>query len=445
MSVTLAMLTSIAVLIFIIISGPPIPFAFAGAICYLVAVLDMNPASLFPAGYNNIKAYILVALPLFILAGGLMSHSNIGDNLVKFLECFVEKIRGGLIIVSVVACAIFGSVCGSGTATLTCIGSVLGPKLQDRNYPKHIYAAVLCCAAPLGLLIPPSGIQIVFAWACNVSVLGCFLAIVGPGIMLTILESIVGWFMVRKAPGLPAPIKRESMGAWFKNFGNTTINTIPAILMPVIILGGIYGGIFTPTEAAAVACVYALLVGVLLYRTMKFKHIVAAFKESAVTTGVMILLVFFACVFSNILTRENMPQVIADALTSVSDSPIVIMLMVNIFLIILGMICDDTCGTLIAGPLLLPVVTACGVSPYHYAAILGVNLGMGCITPPCAPFLYLASRLFKVPVNDMFKPVFKVLLYAYAPTLIAVTYWPALSLTLVKLIMPDNFILFPFG
>lgn len=445
MSLGLAMITSIMLLIVLIITGPPIPFAFAGACTYLIATIGVRPEILMPSGYNNIQSYVLIALPLFILAGSLMTTSSIGDGLVKWLECFTEKIKGGLIVVSVVACALFGAVSGSGTATLTCIGSVLGPKMEERNYPKHIYAATLCCAAPLGLLIPPSGIQIIFAWAVNVSVLGCFLAIVGPGIMLALLECVFGALTIRKYPGLPDTIQRKNAGEWFSNFGKTTVKTFPALLMPVIILGGIYGGIFTPVEAAGVSCVYALLVGVFLYRTMKWKNIKQSFFESGVTTGVMILLVLFACIFSRILTQEQMPQMIADALCSVSENKIVILLMVNIFLIILGMICDDTAGTLIAAPLLLPVITRVGMSPYQFAALLGVNLGMGCITPPCAPFLYLSSRLFKCPVEKIIPHVLKILLFCYAPVLIAVTYWPALSLTLVKLVMGSKFIIFPFS
>ena len=446
MSLGLAMITSIILLIILIITGPPIPFAFAGACTYLVATIGVNPAILFPSGYNNIQSYVLIALPLFILAGSLMTSSSIGDSLVKWLECFTEKIHGGLIVVSVVACALFGAVSGSGTATLTCIGSVLGPKMEERHYPKAIYAATLCCAAPLGLLIPPSGIQIIFAWSVNVSVLGCFLAIVGPGIMLCILECVYGVIALRPYKDqLPPTISRANAGEWFRNFGKTTLQTFPALLMPVIILGGIYGGIFTPVEAAGVSCVYALLVGVLLYRTMKWKNVKQSFFESGVTTGVMILLVLFACIFSRILTQEQMPQMIANALCSISENPTVIMLMINIFLVILGMICDDTAGTLIAAPLLMPVCTRCGVSPYHFAAILGVNLGMGCITPPCAPFLYLASRLFKCPVDRLIKPVLKIILFCYVPVLAVVTYWPALSLTLVKLVMGSKFILFPFS
>jgi len=441
MSVQLAMVSSICLLIFFIVSGPPIPLAFAGAITFLVGAVGVDPRILLTTGYGNVKAYILVALPLFILAGGLMSNGAIGDKLVQWIECFMEKVRGGLIIVSVVSCALFGSVCGSGTATLTCIGSVLGPKLEERNYPKGIYAAVLCCAAPLGLLIPPSGIQIILAWSCNISVLGCFLAIVVPGVILCIMECLVGWFMIRTAPNLPATIHRTP-GDWFKNFGMTTKGAIPAILMPVIILGGIYSGAFTPTEAAGVSCVYAVIVGMFIYKAMKLKTLIRTFKESAVTTGVMILLVFFATILSRILTQENMPVIILNALTNISDSPIVIMIMVNIFMIILGMIADDCCGTLIAGPLLLPVVTSLGLSPYHFAAILGVNLGMGNITPPCAPFLYLASRLFKVPVGDMMKYVGYILLFAYLPTLILVTYIPEISLWLPRLIMGPDFKLF---
>jgi len=434
MSVTVIMLIAIAILILVIVSGPPIPLAFAGAIIWLVFALEVDSRILFTTAYGNVKAFILVALPLFILAGGVMAGGHIGDVLVRWIECFTGRIRGGLIVASVCASGLFGSVCGSGTATLTCIGSILAPKLEERNYPRGLYAAVLCCAAPLGLLIPPSGIQILFAWATGVSVLGCFLAIVIPGIMLIITISIVSWVLVRKAPNLPEATKQSPI-EWGKGFGITTGKAVPALLMPVIILGGIYGGILTPTEAAGVSVIYAIPIAMFYYKKMSGKQLIKTMRDSSVTAGVMIMLVAFATVLSRLFTQEGLPTMILNLLTSISDNPIIILLMINLFMVILGMITDDCCGTLIAGPLLLPVVVSLGISPYHFAAILGVNLGMGNITPPCAPFLYLASRICKVPVAEMLKYVFIIIVFAYVPVLMLVSYIPELSLWLPKLVM----------
>lgn len=441
MTTTVIMLIAVAILVLVIIAGPPIPLAFAGAITWLVFALDIKTPILFITAYGNVKAFILVALPLFILAGGVMAGGHIGDVLIRWIECFTRRIRGGLIVATVCSSGLFGSVCGSGTATLTCIGSILGPKLGERNYPKGLYAAVLCCAAPLGLLIPPSGIQILFAWSTGCSVLGCFLAIVVPGIMLMTAMSIISWILVRKAPNLPESVKQGPV-EWTRDFSVTTGKAVPALLMPVIILGGIYGGFLTPTESAGVSVLYAIPISIFYYKKMTSRQLITTMRDSSVTAGVMIMLVAFATVLSRIFTQEGLPVLILNALTSVSENPVVILLMINLFMVILGMITDDCCGTLIAGPLLLPVIVSLGVSPYHFAAILGVNLGMGNITPPCAPFLYLASRICNVPVAEMVKYVGIIIMCAYIPVLLLVTFIPELSLWLPRLIMGNKLSLF---
>lgn len=441
MSSELILLIGIIILIIAIIAGPPIPLAFAGSIVWLVFALGVDSRVLLSTAYGTVKAFILVALPLFILAGGIMAGGNIGKVLVNWIECFTVKIHGGLLVVSVCASGLFGSVSGSGTATLTAIGSILAPMLNERGYPKGLYAAVLCCAAPLGLLIPPSGIQIIYAWTTGVSVLGCFLATVIPGIMLIILLSLISWFLVRNSSDIPDTI-RFTPTEWGKNFVLTTWRAVPALIMPFIILGGIYGGVLTPTEAAGVSVLYAIPVAMFYYKKMDLRQLAKTLLDSSVTAGVMIMLVAFATILSRIFTQENLPEMILGMMTSISNSPVVILLMVNLFMVVLGMITDDVCGTLIAAPLLLPIVVGLGVSPYHFAAILGVNLGMGNITPPCAPFLYLASRICNVPVSTMLKYVTYLIAFGYIPVLVAVTYIPILSLWLPKLIMGSKLTLF---
>ena len=258
---------------------------------------------------------------------------------------------------------------------------------------------------------------------------------------MTALEALVGYLVIRKFPHLPPVIKLPPK-KWASHFGKTTYSTLPAILMPVIILGGIYSGVFTPTEAAAVSVVYAAIVGVFIYKKLSFKTIKDTFWNAAVTTGTLLLLVFFAVTMSNVLIRENMPTIILNAMTRVTNSRLGLLLMVNLFMVLLGMFMDDTSGTLLAAPLLLPVFQRLGLSPYHFAAILGVNLGMGNITPPCAPYMYLASRMYKCPVQDMFKYVGYILLFAYLPTLILVTYVPEIALWLPRLVMGPEFNLY---
>jgi C4-dicarboxylate transporter DctM subunit len=202
--------------------------------------------------------------------------------LVNFIESFVGRIRGALCIVSAVACAVFGSICGSGAATLSCIGSIMAPKMRERNYPMGVCAAVLCCAAPVGMLIPPSSIQILFAWAGNLSVLACFLSTVIPGIILTTLIAIVSWVMCRNNKEIIVT-EKVSKKEWLSKTKKSTIHAVPALVMPFIVLGGIYGGLMTATEAAGVAVVYALIAGLCIYRAIKVMELKGVFLDTAAT------------------------------------------------------------------------------------------------------------------------------------------------------------------
>jgi len=427
------------ILLVLLVIGVPVPFSFGGAVIYLVAVFGYNPQALLSTSYTKLASVTLLAIPMFILAGGIMEKGKIGKALIDWVSVFVGKIRGALCIVAVIASAIFGSICGSGAATLSCIGSIVEPQARDRKYPPAIVAAVACCAAPLGLLIPPSAAQILIAWTLNISVLACFLATVVPGILLTILLSLGAYVLLRKNKDIVYEESR-SLGEWGKEVGKRTGSAIPALLMPVIILGGIYSGAMTATESAGVAVIYALPVALFIYRGVKIRELASTFKETAVTTGVIMVMIGVVCMLSRILTQEGIPQQVAEMLMSVSDNKYVVLLMVNIFLVLIGMIMDDTSGTLLAAPILFPVCMELGLSPYQFAAIMGVNLGMGNITPPSAPFIYLAARIYKVPASGMMKPVFFLLLFAYIPALILVTYVPDVSLWLPRLILGAEFV-----
>ena len=249
-----------------------------------------------------------------------------------------------------VACAVFGSICGSGAATLSCIGSILAPKMRERKYPMGVCAAVLACAAPIGMLIPPSSIQILFAWAGNLSVLTCFLATVVPGIILTILISIVGIVMCQKYPDVVVS-ERLPKKIWLRRTGKSTLGAIPALIMPVIVLGGIYGGYMTASEAAGVAIVYAIPVSIFIYKGLKMKELGHTFREAATTTGVIMVMLGTIMVVSRILVMNNVPMKILDGLMMISgNNKYIILLMINIFMVIIGMLMDDVSGTLLLAP-----------------------------------------------------------------------------------------------
>lgn len=432
-----AVIFGIGLLVVCLVIGMPIPFSFAATFIWLAFSLDYQTDFLLSAGYTQLNSVVLLAIPLFILAGGIMEKSKIGAALIGVVESFTGRFKSGLGMISVVASAVFGSISGSASATLSCIGSIMEPRMTNAGYERGYTAALLAAASPLGLLIPPSSAQILYAWSSNTSVLACFLSTIGPGIVLVILLCSVNSFVVKKMDIIMP--EKQPRDQWFRHTKQNVIFGLPALIMPVIILGGIYGGIMTPTEAAAMSVLYAIPVGFFCYKELTFAKLLDTVVETSTTTGVVMVMFFMVMIMSRLLVMEDVPQQIADALLGVTDNKYVILLLVNVFMIIIGMIMDDVSGILLCTPILLPVVTALGVHPVHFAAILGVNLGMGNVTPPTAPMLYLSGRICNANVNKMLNPIMLFVLLAYIPTLLLTTFIPALSLTLPKLILPKIF------
>ena len=256
---------ALGLVIVLIMMGMYVQYAFLASTLFLVYGFGYKTSFLLPYGYSIINSIVILCVPLFIAVGAIMDKSGIGKCLVEFVDLFVGKIKGGLAVVSIVACAAFGSISGSCFATLSCIGAIMLPRLEENGYPKNFSAALITCASPLGLLIPPSASMIIFAWAGRQSVLACFLATVGPGLLVVLFMSIISMFLLRNNTDIK--LAEHPKGRAFIPFaGQKTLNAIPAILMPFIVLGGIYGGVFTPTEAAAIAVIYAIPVGFLFIR-----------------------------------------------------------------------------------------------------------------------------------------------------------------------------------
>jgi tripartite ATP-independent transporter DctM subunit len=434
------MAISIALILIIVtlLLGLPVPFCFMLSTLFMVVSHSYDPSFLLPYSFSQMSSLVLLAIPLFIMVGGLMDRGGIGSSLVKLVEVFVGRVKGGLGVVAVVSCAVFGSISGSCAATLSCIGSIMFPRLRENGYPMGHSAALVSCAAPLGLLIPPSSQMILYAWVGQQSVLACFLATVGPGLLLMVLLSIINLVLLKDDPNVHVspPITRVEKR---KMLWNRSGKALPALIMPVIVLGGIYGGIMTPTEAAAVAVLYSVPVGFLIYKGLNKDNFLEVVIETATTTGVVMLMMFCIMMLSRIYVQERLPSMIIDLLTSISSNKYVIMLMINLFMIIIGMIMDDVSAMLLCTPILLPVVTKLGISPIHFAAIIGVNLGLGNVTPPTAPTLYFGGRIANTPVSQMLRPAMIFILFAWLPTLVAVTYIPELSLWLPRLVLGGRF------
>ena len=415
-----------------LVLGLSVPMAFGLTMIYIAFAGDHDYTTLLPSGHWRMNALVLLAIPLFIMAGGIMERGKIAAPLASLAEMVVGRFRGGLTAAAVVASAIFGSISGSASATLTCIGAIMTPQLRAANYPRGISAAVIANSAPLGLLIPPSAIQIIYAWVTRQSVLKCFLATVIPGLILVALIVAVNFFMLRRYKDIKTLPPSRNFAADFARKG---WHAVPAFLMPVIILGGIYGGIMTPTEAAGIAVIYAIPVGFFIYKGLNRENFVQALLETATTTGVVMVMFFMVMIVSRMLIFEDIPGIAQDIIYSVSENPIVVLIMLNLVLVLIGMLMDDVSGILLGAPLLFPIAVDLGVDPIQFAAIIGVNLGMGNITPPTAPLLYLGARVGQSPVNEMIGPTFTLIAFAWIPTLLITTYIPEVSLWLPELLL----------
>ena len=430
---------ALIILLITLIIGVPIPLAFlasAGSICLFGGY---DTSFLMAYGYNKTNSILMLTIPLFVLAGAIMDKGGIGEALISTVERFVGGFKGGLGIVTVIACAVFGAVSGSSSATVSCIGSIMIPRLKKNGYSDGLIGALVASSGVLGILIPPSMLMILYAWASGESVLACFLATVVPGITLVVLLSLVQLWYAKRNPNIKvtdkmlekARVQEEKRIAKTEHRGSSAI---PALMMPVIILGSIYGGILTATEAAAVSVIYAIPVGILYYKKIRGKELKQALLNAGETAGTIMIMLFSVQILSRLYISENLPNIILNALTSVSQSKTVILIMINVFMIILGMLMDDCSATVLATPILLPIVTSLGVSPIHFAAILGVNIGMGNVTPPTAPLLYLSGRISGAELKNMLGPDLAMIAFAWLPTLIMTTYIPAYGMFLPKML-----------
>ncbi|MCG8693644.1 MAG: TRAP transporter large permease [Minwuiales bacterium] len=427
-------LLAIGLLILLLVIGVPVPMSFGATVIFLF-VLGDYPSSNFlvAAGFNKTSSIILLAMPLFILVGEIMSTGSLASRLVDFCDSIFGRLKGGLGVVVVVVTAVFGAISGTASSAVAAMGTIMVPRMVERGYDRGYAAALVANSSVLALLIPPSSAQIVYGWISGTSIAACFLAPILPAALLIALFSFWNFFLTRsmsiQQPGPARP--REIAQEVARKGKRATL----ALVMPVLIMTVIYGGFATPTEAAAVAVAYALVIGVLVYRDIKVRDLWRIGHSAGTTVGVVMVLVFFAVMLSRLFTMEGVPQQIVGTLLSITDDPIVILLMINLFLIIIGMLMDDFSGLLLATPILIPVIQEIGVHPVHFAAIIGVNLGMGNITPPTAPLLYFGARIGRVHLQTMLKPSMAFVLGAYLPVLLLTSYVPELSLWLPRLVL----------
>jgi len=418
-------------LIVLIVIGLPL-FACFAIICFgLMVVFHHSSSFAIPTLFTTLNSFTLMAIPFFIFAGSLMAESGMSSKIVDFINNIIGRIKGGLGFVLIVSCGFFGAITGSSGAAISAIGTAMLPEMEKYGYPKNYSTALLACSGLLGQLIPPSIPLIIFGMITGTSVAACWLSTVVPGILLIIIYGIINYCFCRNNK----EIKEIEGGISLKKITTSVQKGGFALLMPVVILGGIYSGLFTPTEGGAVGLLYTLFIGFIIYKSLNLKIFLKVIRENVSMLGCIYFIIMFILILSRIFTLERLPMMLAEGIVKISSNRIIILILVNIMLLILGMIMDDISGMLICAPLLFPLFIKLGVSPIQMAAILAVNQGTGMITPPVATNLYMASRVANIPIPKFLHYTIVYLVFGNIPVLILTTYVPQLSTWLPRLIL----------
>jgi len=389
-----------------------------------IALFGQVPMVVIPKEiFSAIDKYPLAAIPFFILAGNLMEVGGISRRLVEFAKSLVGGMQGGLAATCVLTCMIFASVSGSSVATTFAIGAILIPAMIRHGYPTPFAASLQAVSAELGVIIPPSIPMILYGVSAEVSIGELFIAGFGPGLLIggALIAFVLIWSRV-KGYG-------KSDGDGRMAFGPALKNAALALLMPVIILGGIYGGVFTPTEASVVAVFYALAVGMLIYREIKLADLGWIFKKSVISSAVIMFIIANAGLFSFLITRAGVPEQIGEFLRQSLSDPVHFLLGVNVALFVIGMFIETSASIIVLAPILVPVAASFGVDPVHFGTIMIVNLAMGMITPPFGVNLFAACSVAKIPLDRMIGSLIPFVLVIVA-CLMTITYVPQVSLFL---------------
>jgi C4-dicarboxylate transporter DctM subunit len=416
-----------------ILAGMPIVGAFLLTDLVFIAVDPrLTIAMIPPITYSALDSFPLLAIPLFILSGDLMSEGGISGRLLRFANPLVRDIPGHVGAATVLGSMFFGAVSGSGPATTAAIGGMTMPEMEkDPGYTRGYRTSLAAASGFLGVLIPPSIPFVMFGFLTGTSIRDLFIAGIGPGILIGVLYI---WWNARVARQTGVRPPEATGNTRLTDIWQGLRSAIWALLMPVIIFGGIYGGVFTPTEAAAVSVVFAAFVGVFIYRSLSPLGVVRVAAKSAYTTLTFMLIFVFATVFSRIMILNEMPAAILNTLTGISDNPIVLLVLINIVLIITGMLVDTITGILIMAPLFFPIATGpIGLDPVHFGALMVTNLAVGMITPPMAGNLFVAMRMSGATFREVLRPILPFVGLGLAVALV-ITYLPDASLFLVRLL-----------
>ena len=421
----------ILILSFVILLILGVPVAWSIAISSLLTLMVAMPFSAATTTISQriatgLDSFALLAIPFFILSGQIMSRGGIANRLISFAKTLVGFLPGGLALINIVSAMLMGSIAGSAMASASAMGTILGPEMEKEGYSKEFGAAVNITSSTTGLIIPPSNTLIVYSLASGgVSISALFLAGYIPGILTGILMMIVAMIWAKKNN---YPVGKRSS---IKEVAVKFINALPSLLLLIIVIGGIIAGIFTATEASAVAVLYTILLS-FYYKELSIKDLSKVVLESTKTTAVVMLLIGASMGMSWVLSYENIPQDISNSLLSLSDNKIIILLMINIILLAIGIFMDATPAVLIFTPIFLPIVTDLGMDPTHFGIVMMLNLCIGLCTPPVGSVLFVGVEIAKTNISKVIKPLIPLFLVMVL-SLFLVTYIPQLSLWLPEL------------
>ncbi len=415
-------------LLALMLTGMPISISLGlTVLTYLFTMTHVPVTSVALKLFTGIENFEIMAIPFFILAGNFLTHGGVARRMINFATSMVGHWHGGLALSGVLACALFAAVSGSSPATVVAIGSILLPAMVQQGYPKRFGAGVITTSGALGILIPPSIVMVMYSVSTNTSVGKLFMAGVVPGIMLATMLGLTTWYLARKNdyPRMP----KASWGERFTAFRKS----VWGLLLIVIVMGGIYTGMFTPTEAAAMSAVYAFVVAVFVYKDMPLSKVPKVLLDSASMSAMLLYIITNAVLFSFLMTSENIPQAMASWMIAKGFGPIVFLLVVNVLLLAAGNVMEPSSIVLIMAPILFPVAVKLGIDPIHFGIMMVVNMEVGMCHPPVGLNLYVASGITKMGITELTVAVMPWLITMLV-FLVLITYVPQITLFLPNLI-----------
>lgn len=421
-------MTSILFITFaaLVFLGVPLALCLSGSAFVAFAASDFPISIVIQKFFTGSDSFTLLAIPFFMMSGSIMSRGGVSKRLIDLVSLALKNVPGGLAMVTVVACAFFGAISGSAPATCAAIGGIMVPAMIQNKYDDSFSMVTSASGGFLGHIIPPSISMVTYSVIAGCSIGDMFLAGFIPGTVLALSMCVYAFAVGKKNNYVMVKTEKLTLSQTMK----VIFEAIPAILMPVIILGGIYGGIFTPTEAGCIAVVYGLIVSMFIYRELSIKDLPKILVESALSTSMVVLIIAGASSFGNILTREMVPNKVAAFIIGISSNKYTFLLLVNLLLLLVGCFMDTQVSIVIIAPILLPVAQSLGIETIHFGIIMICNLAIGLITPPLGMNLNVASGIGKVPLTYLIKKYLFGYLAADIIALLLITYIPALSLFL---------------